>query len=81
MKTPLAFVVCMVIGGCAYHAPLTTVYGRSGASFVAPDLCGALTKCLNSAEVECYYNAEIITNAVPNDPTANVVATCKAVKK
>lgn len=73
----LLFALCLPVVGCAYHAAPVTVYGRSGAQFTAPSLCAALTKCLNSTEPECYYDATTLTTS---DQQIEVEA-CKAVKK
>lgn len=51
----LSLTACLLLAGCG--APLeVTVYGRSGAAFRAPSLCGALIACMNSTETACYYD-------------------------
>lgn len=64
--------------GCSYH-PVVSVYGRSGAVFTAPSLCGALVACMNSTETACFYERDVIsTNAVQPEMAA---IECKELKK
>lgn len=53
-------VISFAITGCASTG--YAVYGKSGKSFNAPTLCGALVQCLNSSETSCYYDSTVMTD-------------------
>jgi hypothetical protein len=62
MKKRLVLAGCVLLAGCG--GPLkVSVYGKSGASFTAPDLCSALVECLNSNETSCFYDRSMQTMA------------------
>lgn len=74
----------LAIAGCGYHSTVS-VYGKSGAVFTAPSLCGALVACINSPETSCFYDRNLIqTTSGTNDPGVRGdwdVSSCKEVKK
>lgn len=53
----------MLCAGCGYHPSPINVYGASGKTYTAPDLCAALVICQNNMETACYYEHEVITYA------------------
>ena len=67
----------LLLAGCAYHPTPAIVYGHSGTPFTAPDLCAALTKCLNSAETSCFYDHTLLVTATGQTEESG----CKEVKK
>lgn len=68
-------IFCGVAGcGGPYHV---AVYGRSGAAFTAPSLCGALVACLNSSETSCFYDRTLMQTATGQTQSEE----CKEVKK
>ncbi|HEX4039061.1 MAG TPA: hypothetical protein VHX37_13455 [Acidobacteriaceae bacterium] len=67
----------LFIAGCSYKPTPISVYGRSGAVYSAPDLCAALTKCMNSSETSCFYNTETIVGL---DGRSEISA-CREVKR
>ena len=72
----LSLIALLALTGCAYHPAPVIVYGHSGALFIAPDLCAALTKCLNSTETSCFYNKDTVVNLGVIQESG-----CKEVKK
>lgn len=79
MKTMLKLVwlaPLLLLTACAYAPPKVTVYGGSGASFVAPDLCAAIVQCKKAAESACYYDTTIWTSATGDRETS----ACKQAK-
>ena len=67
--------VCLLTA-CAYVPPKVTVYGGSGATFIAPDLCAAIVACKKASEPACYYNATVWTSATGDKETSG----CKLAK-
>jgi hypothetical protein len=56
-------ILALLLTGCAYHPLPITVYGASGKTYIAPDLCAAQVQCKLANEKECYYNATEFTRA------------------
>lgn len=79
MKKMLKLVMLMpvlLMTACAYVPPKVTVYGGSGATFIAPDLCAAIVQCKKSVESQCYYDTTIWTSASGDKETS----ACKLAK-
>lgn len=63
------------IAGCA--APKMTVYGASGAPYIAPDLCAAELACKKANETSCFYNS---TTFIGSDGKTVESEVCKVAK-
>lgn len=69
-----AFCLLGMLAGCgSYHV---TVYGKSGAAYMAPDLCGALVACQKAGEPSCTYPTSTMQTL---DGKAFETAQCKTV--
>jgi hypothetical protein len=76
MKKLLLLLFPILVSGCGGPVK-ANVYGASGKTFTAPDVCAALVACQASNETACYYDRSIYQN--PNGTT--VESGCKEVKK
>lgn len=56
----LALSCALFLAGCGgpYHV---TVYGKTGATYQAPDLCAALIACQKAGEMACSYYSSTTT--------------------
>ena len=75
MAKRLIFLGLLFMTACAPYK--VSVYGKSGAAFTAPTLCGALVACLNSKETSCFYDRMLLKDATG----ATQAEECKEVKK
>lgn len=59
MKSVACLALLLLTGCAAYHPQPVNVYGASGKPYTAPDLCAAVTQCLQT-EAKCYYNTTVM---------------------
>lgn len=73
MKKVLIF-GALLLAGCG---PVkTTVYGKSGQPYTAPDLCAALLQCQKAGESACeYYDSVLVI-----DDKTQAQSECKVVQ-
>jgi hypothetical protein len=76
MRAVLVCLCVVFLSGCG-GALRVSVYGRSGAAFTAPSLCGALVECLNSNESSCFYDRNLLQTATGSTE----IEECKEIKK
>lgn len=63
MKIILLLAVAALLTGCGPYK--VTVYGHSGAAYIAPDLCAAELACQKANETSCYYSGGTQTETDP----------------
>lgn len=64
--------ISLSCSGCAIKY---TVYGKSGAPYVAPDLCAAVIACQKAGETQCVYPA--IDRVTDSGTIVTETTTCK----